>query len=359
MKKIAVAGNATLDVFVKEKAEVDSNKVTFTTIGGKLVEFYIVENPPILPGQKYRVNQNVAADVRQLTHRYSPGGGGFNSIVGMRHLEEIGSLLELVYLDVSSPDSLIVDELRNLGIDHRFFFQRDIPHNLITVLRKKKLILKGPHLGRVGPNERIIEQLERVLSDADSLLINSIKDPRYYEHYIQIAEKNEVPVYAVVTASVDRDFVFEYVIPRVRPIFNYDEIPLLVGEKSDLDEQSRLELARETVTGIRRDGKNKVLPIFVTLGSHGAYVAKKNTVIHIKLKDAYAKRIDESLDETGDGLRGAGDVFSGAVTAYDTLAHHQENLQDLVRKASLAAIKHFGYLKHLPKSAFAYTEIPI
>ena len=107
MTKIAVAGNATLDVLVKEKAVINDGRVTFTTSTDKVIEFCIVDGLPILPGRKYRVNQNVAADIRPIMHRYSPGGGGFNSVVGMRNLEDIGSLLELVYLDVSSPDSLI------------------------------------------------------------------------------------------------------------------------------------------------------------------------------------------------------------------------------------------------------------
>ena len=214
-------------------------------------------------------------------------------------------------------------------------------------------------MGRVGPNERIVEQLERVLSDADSLLLNNVKDPMYYEEYVKVAERYNVPVYAVITTSVDADFMFKYLIPKVRPIFNYDEIPILVGAGPNLDEESRLDLARETAARIRRDGINTSKPIFVTLGSHGAYVAKKNTITHVKLKKEYSRRVNESIDEVGDSLRGAGDVFSGAIAAYDTIAHQKEDLEVLLRRASLAAIIHIGYVKHLPKSAFESREFPI
>lgn len=356
--KIVVAGNATLDVFIRETTSIDHDRIVISSEDGKVVELQ-VEQPPILPGGKYRVNQDLAKAVRQLWHRYAPGGGGYNSVLAIRNLPDIESDIDLVYIDVSTPDDLIIQELRHHNISPHFFFRRDVPYNLVIGWRDDKIILKGPQLGRVKPTKTSIEDAEKIIHDSDATLINSIKDPKYFDEYLKISEKHKVPVYVVVTTSLDNQYVFEHVLPHVIAILNYDELPAIIEASGELDEKSRLELALEILVKIRKDGTNADKPIFVTLGRNGAYCAKKGSIIHIKLNPEYTERVSHGISLTLGSTRGAGDVFAAAVVTYDTLAKRKSSLTDLLYKANGAAIRHIGYSGHLPKEAFEYREFPI
>lgn len=359
--KIVVGGNATLDVFVLENARssitIEDKKVRIVAENGEIVEFR-VEDPPIKAGRKHRVNQNIAEAVKPLWHRFEPGGGGYNSVVAMRKLPWIGSDLALTYIDVSIPAPLIVEGLKGCDIDSHFFYQRGIPINLIIGCREDKIILKGPQLGRVEPVEKNIREAEKCMYKSNALLINSWKDPRYVEEYIKITQKYGVPVYCTITSSMDKEFTLEYILPRVRAILNYDEMPELFGGNSDLDEKSRLEFALETLIKIRKDSINTDKPLFVTLGRHGAYCARKSIIDHVQLKPEYRERVAKNLN-TSNGTRGAGDVFSAAVVGYDTAAKQRMDLVKLLKKANSVAIRHIGYTDFLPEEVFDHKQIPI
>ncbi len=359
MKKIVVAGNATLDVFISEKPQIEDGNVNFESRKGELVEFIINNPPTTLKGKKVRVEQNLAQDVRPLTHRYEPGGGGYNSIISMRQIMGIGEQLDLMYIDVSIPDSLVMNKLRNLNIDSRFLFQREIPVNLVIGYREDKLILKGPQLGRVSPTEIHLQALEKAIIQSDSFLANSIKDPLYMEQYLKLAEQHNIPFYVVITASLERDFVFKRVLPKVSPLLNYDDLPELLGEGSNLEVRERMELARDAMLKIRKERINPDKPVIITLGENGAYVAKKSAFYHIKARGDYSRRISKSINNVPEGVSGAGDYFAGALVAHDTAAKQKEDLVMLVIKASKAAIRHIGYKGRLPHSAFEVIEYKI
>ncbi len=357
MLKITVAGNATIDALIEGEV-VTALYDTITVESDGVKETFRVEDPPVEQGRKHRINQNIVEKVLSLWHRMLPGGGGYNSVTGMRQLEDIGSELELSYLDVSIPHHLVQKELRRAGIDPHFFWQRDIPFNAIIGWKGDKFVLKGPALGRVEPDEEHIAEAREVISGSDSLLINSVKDPRYLEKYVEIAGEMGVPAYVVITTSQEPEFVSKHLLPNAICILNYDEIPFLHGKSEPMDEKSRMELALDTVRQIRSE-HDTAKPIFVTLGKNGAYCASKNTLRYVYLNPEYAEKVVECIASQHRRVNGAGDSFAGALVAYDTAHGHKLCLNELLILASTASIRHIGYKGELPSDAFNVVEEPI
>ena len=123
-KKIVVAGNGALDIYVQGKVVVNGPNVTVSSSDG-MAEFR-VEDPPITSGKKHRVDENIGDTVNasNLWIRHVPGGGGFNSIVALRQLEPDSSKLNLTYVDVSIPHISVMEGLRRQRIDRSYHFWR-------------------------------------------------------------------------------------------------------------------------------------------------------------------------------------------------------------------------------------------
>jgi len=354
---IVVVGNATLDAYVQGEVTVSKKSVSISS--GDTVEKFFVEDPPIRAGHKHRVNQNIEQKIRPLLHYYRPGGGGYNSVTAISNLPNIKKELELFYMDVSNVDQLIANGLKQHNINSHFFFQRDIPVNAIIGYRKDKIILKGPQLGRVEPDEDDIKVIYSAISKSDALLINSIKDTKYLEQYLKISKAHNIIPYLVITTSLEWKFAYDKIMPHVKGILNYDELPGLLECNDLTDEQTKMEIALETLRKIRKDGKNKDKPLYVTLGRNGAYCAKKNSIIHVKLNPDYTNKVSKAISKHRGNTTGAGDVFAGAITAYDATSKQNMPLHKLVIKASEAAIRHIGYKGKLPRNAFLIEKYPI
>jgi|TARA_Y100000310_G_scaffold343750_1_gene452836 sugar/nucleoside kinase (ribokinase family) len=352
--KIVVVGNATLDVLVRGTISIEEDSIIIAADG--IVQTFHVEDPPIRAGHKHRVNENIAQKVRSLWHRIEPGGGGFNSATSIKKIPSIGADLDLIYMDVSTPDPLIVESLRAHYIQSHFFYQRDVPVNAVIGWRDDKIVLKGPQLGRVQPDQRLILEAADLISGSNAILVNSIKDPKYFDEYFRISQEQGIPMYMVVTSSLDKDFIFERVLPKTIPILNYDELPNLLGARGDMDEESKMQFALETLRQIRKDGINRDKPIYVTLGKNGAYCAKKDSIIYVGLDPEYSERVSRAIVSRTASINGAGDSFAAGITAYDTISARRIDLNDLVREASTVAIRGIGYKGPLPANAFVHKE---
>jgi len=353
--KIVVAGNATLDLIIEGSVSVIGDNTVIVDSRG-ILESFRVEDPPIRPGHKHRVNQNIGEKVMPLWHCAQPGGGGYNSATAMQRLPEIEKEIDLAYIDVSTPRPLNIKGLREYGVDPHFFYERDVPANAILKWMGDKITLKGPQLGRVDPNRDHIEEVKKLLSGADAFLINSFKDSGYVDEFIRLKEERNIPTYCAFTASLESDFIYGRVLPQVVGIFNYDEIPVLKGVTKSLDEQAKLEFAKETLKQIRMDGINSSHPIFMTLGKNGVYYSDgPSSIWHLGLSPDAAEKVNNGGRPRMEGTNGAGDVFSAAITAYRTL-NPEIHIRDLARKASQAAIRHIGYNGPLAPSAFTYTQ---
>lgn len=362
MSKITVAGNATIDAIILGEGEIiRENTVRVTSFGRS--EMFRVEDPPIRRGYKHRVNQNVAQKVEGLMHLMQPGGGGYNCATAMCNIPDVGAELELTYIDVSIPHHLINKGLDEYNINQQFFLQRDVPYHAVVGVDGDRIIFKGPGLGRVDPDEKQIKKIERIVSESDSLLIVGVKDPHYYGQYIKSAKQNNVPVYAVVSTSMEKDFVLKNILPNVRCILNWDEIPFLYDITEELDDQSKMELTLDTMRQIRF-GINPTMPIVVTAGEKGALYASKNFIAHIYLNEEYAEKVNratslkarKNIEEEGVKVSGRGDVFAGTFVGYDTIKNRKIRLDDLMILSSIAAIRHMGYDGDLPRSAFDFVK---
>jgi sugar/nucleoside kinase (ribokinase family) len=357
MVKIVIAGNATIDAIVHGKAKKISRDMIEVS-SEDVRERFRIEDPPIKSGYKHRVNQNIVQKVEALWHRMQPGGGGYNSGTAIRNLPDIGSELELHYVDVSIPHHLIEKGLRKSEITSHFFFERDVPVNAIISFDGDRVIFKGYQLGRVEPDESKIRDIRRIIKDSDSLLVSGVKDTLYLESYIATAKQYNVPVYAVVGTSLDKEFLIKTVLPNSNNILNYDEIPWIHGITEEMDEKSRMELALDTIRQIRSD-INHLMPIYATLGKNGAYCASKDLIWHVHLTQEYAEKVAQSIASQPRRVNGAGDNFAGALVAYDTWENHKLSLKDILVKASTVAIRHIGYTDSLPQGAFIATELPM
>lgn len=98
-KTVVVGGNATLDSLIQGVVRVDGPRITITS--GNATEFFEIEDPPIRPGYKHRVRQDIGERTKGLLHQIKPGGGGYNSVTALRRLSNTAEL-DLAYVDVSA-----------------------------------------------------------------------------------------------------------------------------------------------------------------------------------------------------------------------------------------------------------------
>jgi sugar/nucleoside kinase (ribokinase family) len=360
-KTIVVAGNATLDVLVQSQIQHDDKEIELTDSGsGYSVKFRVLD-PPITPGHKHRVEHRIDIEVSRLWHKIAPGGGGVNSALGIKKLHDFGFDANIKYIDVSNQDSRIKDTLLEHGINEiEFFERRAVPYNLVVGGRRDKVVLKGPVLGVYEPRKHDHDIINRFFRNIDGLLINSPKDPRYVEAYLERVLPEKVPVYSVITTSLtmrDKDFVFQKLVPQSRAIMNFDELPEIYGLKEKLSEDDKLKFAAEKLQELRKSVSH-TNPLIITLGRHGVYVGKKQSWYHIHIKPDVAELIGLASSAKPESSNGAGDVFAGAFTYYDVMHFERErqrsskDLVELAVRSSEAAIRHMGYHRALPRDAF-------
>ncbi len=277
----------------------------------------------------------------------------------MRKLKPNHKDYRFAYLDVSYSHPLIVETLREMHVREYFFNHRDVPVNAVIGGRENKIGLKGPMLGRVEPNNREMEGAAHLIGSSNALLINSVKDQKYVEHYIKIAKSKGIPIYAVITSALDPDFIFKVVIPNTKPLFNYDEMPNLYGVPIMENDREKMEFAIEKIKEMRMNEINKQDPLIVTLGSHGAYYTKKESIGHVMLTPPYSTKVNKSVRKNNGHTSGAGDIFAGAYTLLDALTSCRADLDWLMIKASVASIRHIGYKGKLPGAAFSIEKYQI
>lgn len=363
--KIVVAGNVAMDAIIDGKAEISADRSSVKIISPAkevkvdpfdrvTIEFQ-VEDPPITEGHKHRVGQALEERVEVLWHKRTPGGGGYHSVTGMRTFYE-PEKLGLVYIDVSSSNRIINQGLAAKRVRSHFFGERDVPLNAIIGGRGDKIILKGPHLGRFSPSPSEIEEAELHIEGSNAVLINSVKDKGYVEGYIGIANERNIPLYFVVTPSIeDIDFVNEKVLPAGVNILNYDDLVDLYSVKGVIDEQGKMEYALDTIQRLRTD-KVTDKNIYVTLGENGAYCSDRNSIFHVKLNDKYAEKVQKAILTRTRNINGAGDNFAASVVLSEVLEKEHDPVK-VTLKASMAAIKYIGYRNLLPKDAFLVNKM--
>lgn len=368
--RIIVFGNGTLDIYVVAEVQIgvsrdvndnviaENAKVSIKSDWGS-AEF-IVEDPPIVPGNKHRVNEDLETIVMGsgLLHRYAPGGGGINTITALKQLQDGHELLsidlDLTYLDVSNPDWRVVEGLRRAEITKTYYFwRREMPTNLVLKLEDDRIVLKGPQLRRYSPRPSDAERIEQYVAGSDALFINGAKDQGYVELFIQIAQQFKVPVVTEITPSLPWSFAYEKVLPSGMVVLNYEDLAEMKGLKSQIDTQATsrkearrayIDLALETLEDFRRLNPDK--DAFITLGPHGVAFSNSEGIFQVELNPEYAARVAAA----NNGNPGAGDYFF-ANAAFSKTFLGRSSLETAIY-ASKTAINHIGFWGSMPREAF-------
>jgi sugar/nucleoside kinase (ribokinase family) len=371
---IIVAGNGTLDAMLSGDVQINGSTIIVSSEEG-LGEF-TVENPPVKPGKKFKTNEDLAEIIisSNLWHRYVPGGGGFNSSRALRELERDN--LDIAYIDVSKPNKLFAEGLRKLQIyDSHHFWQRDMPTNVVLSYKKDRLILKGAQARAYSPLIDHRDQAYHSIKGKDALLINSIKDKNYVSMYLDIADKEKIPVFYCITSSTPWDFAKENILPNFTIFLNYDDLSETFGWQriidrklndfgidpmSDVADRFEDELKMKFASDILNDINLLRIPnnlrAYITMGKNGVYCTDDIGSHHVSLTEDYQGIVDESIKANRGTTNGAGDYFFAAASLY-SVKSPDLHATDISIKASEVAMRHIGYWGLLPTNSFNITPI--
>jgi sugar/nucleoside kinase (ribokinase family) len=356
--KITVYGNATLDAHVVGPHKIIGEDRVIISDG--LHEMTLqVDNPPIFEDRKTRVNQRLDQVVGQLLHRYQPGGGGLNSVLKLREMHKSGNApqgagLDLVYIDVSDPHRYAIRRLRKEKIGSNFLYEREIPVNVVLGVGSDRLVLKGPSLGRLEPDDDVSWEIAEHIKNSNAVLVNSAKDPKYAEIFIKYGKQYNVPMFFAATDSLEWEFVYEHILPGSTIILNYDDLAELHGLGYNAGIEGRTERMVHSLATLGQIREERLSPdkkAYVTLGSNGVYCSDKHGISHVLLDESYAEKVDKDIRKNNETTNGAGDSFSAGVVFFETFFPEMSAV-DIAMEASKTAIRHIGYKGPLPRDAF-------
>ncbi len=349
---------------------------------------------PIQPGGKYTAQTDFSQIVDKVAEHKQPGGGGYNTAVGIRKIiqgvfaeferalrEEANKRYGLYYVDVSTPYQEITDLLRAADIAPHFLCYRQVPTNLILnsahvqgledLLRQRercdKIIIKQGLKKKVDVACLDVlehEDIERAINSSSAVLINSLKDEEIAKLIVEKARAVGVPLYAVITTSLNSSFVLREIAPYATLIFNYDEFNhVLRGENISKNNVNGNENDKasidECVAGLQflraeycrddqhRDGQHM---IYVTLGRNGALCDDGRNIYHIRLKKEADVSVQEFLLQFDKTTCGAGDNFAAGILFYQQQGFTHASVhglpvdvRDVTKKSCIAAVRYLGY----------------
>ncbi|MBS3105095.1 hypothetical protein J4234_02465 [Candidatus Woesearchaeota archaeon] len=340
--KLVIAGNATLDAHIDGKVYEDGNNITVVSDGVKKI-FEVVDGP-IRYGYKHRTKADVEHSIRGLWNMLKPGGGGYNTATSIKRRMDIATKLDLSYVDVSSPDELVLQSLREVGISPYFFGLRPIPINAILGGREDKIILKGPMLPRVNLLEEHKVAIDDIVREANGVAINSAKDEGLVEAMIESTNRRMVPLYFVVTSSLPPDFIFQKMLPYGLSIISHEDVTSIHGKNPlEFKDAQLFEMSLEYLRKMNKDKITNGNPLFITLGANGVLCMNHESgIYHVKLKEEYVEMIGYSAGTKIGSTNGAGDVFAGAVVVLGA-TRKKLDITKVAMRASKASIRHIGY----------------
>lgn len=340
--KLVVAGNATLDAHIHGKVYEDGNSIAVISDGIKKT-FEVVDGP-IKYGYKHRTKVGVEQHIRGLWNMLKPGGGGYNTATSIKRRMDIATKLDLAYVDVSSPDELVLQSLRELGISPYFFGLRPIPVNAVLGGREDKILLKGPMLPRVILHEENKATIDNIVQGAKAAAINSAKDESLVEAIIESANHRRVPLYFVVTSSLPPDFIFQKMLPYGLSIISYEDIISIHGKNPlEFKDKQLFEMSLEYLRKMNKDKVTNGNPLFITLGANGVLCMNhERGIYHVKLREEYVELVGYSAGTKIGSTNGAGDVFAGSVVVLGA-TRKKLDLTKVVMRASKASVRHIGY----------------
>ncbi len=351
MKKRLVIGNATIDGILDKEVFVEVREHN-VVLRYKNSEIEIpVERGPIKAGGKYTAARSFCEEVQKFPKTEQFGGGGYLSAVLLRKISDA----QIYYLDISTPSldtavpgTSLANKLQSMNIHPYFLGARPVPFNIVLGERADKIIIKSP-LGNTTFGEYHPYLVNALINGCQGILFNSLKDHSLVELAVNGAKGKTLV--AVVTNSLDPDFVLERVIPFGVCQFNYDEFGYVVNPDHKVigDEETRVESAFEGIKRIRAD-YNKKDNVYVTLGRNGVLCADSSGIHHVRLKEGVLERIQPIVNANPASNCGAGDahaasVFNGELSRLP--------VTDIAQRACITAVRYLGYDGKLSQADFA------
>ncbi len=358
---IIVAGNATLDAHLEGTVQLVQPNLVIVSSGDSSYHFkraFKVEDGPITPGYKHRVELDIndyprglEDFMRGLKYQLRPGGGNINTATSISNRADLKSDLSLVLLDVSAGESLLTEHLDRLGIQHKFLGYRPPPVNVVIGGRDDKIILKGPMLERVDISDRDKSTIDQMVENSQGVIINSAKDESFVEALMSSAQSRGIPVYIMVTSSLNKSLVMNKILPAGVITINHEDTAKLYGENPlDYTSHQLFEIAVEHMKQLKETNKGHGL--FITLGPNGVLYSDRNTTMrHTRLKEEFTEIVFHSVSSRFGSTNGAGDTFQGEL-AVQYLGNKTPDIDEVVQRASKAAIRHIGYRGGLRHSDF-------
>ncbi|MBW2988120.1 hypothetical protein DRJ48_02225 [Candidatus Woesearchaeota archaeon] len=342
--KVLVVGNATIDAYPRAiRHNIEGSVVHIhDSVEGRKLEIICEEE--LRKGGKHFAREHLFFQLQGVLCSEKFGGGGLNSV---RELSKIVDW-ELSYLDMSTPSldtrepgRTIAGYLSSMHITPIFLSTRPVPLNLVLGTRDDKVIIKSPLQEQVGVWTPENNDLKKIIGfiinhiGYDAILFNSIKDEGLAEYIIE----SEPQKMAVITRSLEPEFVLSRVLPECLCQFNYDEFGYIIYNEVIGDEEERFEAAIEGIQQLRSKHKLEY-PVFVTLGKNGTLVADRHQTYHIRLNTNKYYEVQEFIRKNSTDLTGAGDVFAAHVFKAWLLGY---GLLYTAVMSSMGAIKHLGY----------------
>ena len=356
--KILVAGNATIDQFVYGKFRSEGDRVTLICEG--FDRTFDLVDPPFKTGYKHRIDVDVENAIYGLKTQSRPGGGGINLAISMFNRAPHETYLQINYVDMSQEHPLIREHLDNLGINYRFLGHRPVPVNIVMGTRDDKVTLKGPMLPRESLTDSDRKTIETLVEGSDVACGNGLKDDSLAKYMISASNSRNIPIFFLVTSSLERVFFEREVLPIATTIINQEDIfRYLGGNPQSADPNQMYTLSVEYVRSLVLDGKIRGYPLIVTMGSNGAIFWTKDAPLrHTKVNEETALKINKYHFSDTSRINGAGDTFAGEILM-QSIQYPSRNITTMVERANKAALRRMGYEGQLTTANFKTTEIPI
>lgn len=279
----------------------------------------------LVPGTKLTASNSDSFD-RSLAQaqRHQWGGGGYNSVCALvDHPDHvIDEIRDIALVMEAEPPAELAAELRGRVVSVTPVGRRPWQKNVVLLNPSsgERDIVRGP--ARPSLKEVLVPgwrwMLTRFRHSMRALLINSVRCEPLIEHLIDQAERNNAPVFAVLTRTSSPNLRLRVLLRRSDvAICNLDEFgdlcalamnqrdPVLDETYADLDD-----LAAKLQALVRRIASRAA--IVLTLGSRGFLIYDPMTreVSHGRISASLMEQTGRVLERHPNARNGAGDAFA-------------------------------------------------
>ncbi|MFC1751024.1 PfkB family carbohydrate kinase [Pseudomonadota bacterium] len=335
--KILHHGRGSIDLFIpNHKFDLTEDSITITqdSIGG-IMEIPL--EPYASSADKISSTVNLSKATSIFDCREGIGGGVINESREFventlrdwkSHVLDLAIPAEICTL----PGSTVEDYLTRLNLKPHFLGLYDMPVNIILRRDEGKLIIKSFQRGYSLDSElnEVQSFIER--EQFSHTMISSAKD----KDLVDLLSK-EGEVTAVITKSLDRDYVLDELLGRCEAvIFNYEEFLWVMNDAGRGDENENFQPAIDHLRQLRDNYQGVV---YVTLGNNGCLVSDQEGVKQIVLLPDAKGCAQDYINKDPSIVNGVGDAFSAHVLKGQILGMKPD---EICLSASLGALFYLG-----------------